>query len=79
MNVKILNVDDSTFSSFFDDPKPIEKPWRSPLKHEDTLDPHKVVVKAYMNKRVKKSNNYKKWFFQFTPDFFCVTKVKKKN
>lgn len=77
MNVKLAtNVEDNLFSSFFDDPKNTEKPWRRPLKHEESLDPAKILLKASLHKRVKKTNSYQKKFFLFAADFFCMTKVK---
>lgn len=77
MNVKLstTNEEINPFSSFFDDPKSIEKPWRRPLKNEEILDTQKVVLKAYLNKKVKKGNNLQKRFFQFTEDSICETKV----
>ena len=77
MNVKLAtNIEESFFSSFFDDPKNTEKPWRRPLKHEESLDPSKILLKASLHKRVKKTNSYQKKFFLFSADFFCMTKVK---
>lgn len=78
MNVKLgtgINEEINIFSSFFDDPKSNEKIWRPPLKHEEILDTQKVFIKGFLYKKIKKGNGLQKRFFQFTPDFLCVTKV----
>ena len=79
MNVKLNNPapEDSlsAFASFFDDPKPLEKIWRQPLKNEELLDSQRVVMRGVLIKKIKKTNNYKKHFVQFTSDFICSTKV----
>lgn len=82
MNVKLNYTqpeESNPFSSFFDIPKPSEKFWHRPLKQEENLDPQKIVMQAYLSKRVKKGNTFHMRSFKFTSVFFCITQVKKKS
>ena len=83
MNVKISNntqpEDPNPFSSFFDDPKPSEKLWRKPLKHEENLDPQRIIIKTYLNKKNKKGNTFQKRYYQFSTDNFFIKQLNKRN